>query len=210
MASNSLKRSRLVNSQLATYDDFDDDVVDVKGPAGLSNVLVSRKVSQFINANMKKVKAVSGDDDLPQRAGFGERRRKHESRVLAGAGINTEDNNSDDNEFYKQAEKLRAAKLAAKAETYSFYSRKSAVPSWLEETVDGKREITSQMLKNKGLTRSRNKAKRNPRKNYKRKHQKAVKNRKGQVQPIKIPIGPYGGESSGINDKISRSIRIKN
>jgi hypothetical protein len=68
-------------------------------------------------------KAVSGDDDLPQRAGFGERRRKHESRVLAGAGINTEDNNSDDNDFYKHAEKLRAAKLAAKAETYSFYSR---------------------------------------------------------------------------------------
>jgi hypothetical protein len=42
------------------------------------------------------------------------------------------------------------------------------------------------------------------------KYQKAVKNRKGQVPIIKIPIGPYGGESSGINDKISRSIRIKN
>jgi hypothetical protein len=46
------------HSQLATYDDFDDDVVDVKGPAGLSNVLVSRKVSQFINANMKKLKVL--------------------------------------------------------------------------------------------------------------------------------------------------------
>jgi hypothetical protein len=46
------------HSQLATYDDFDDDVVDVKGPAGLSNVLVSCKVSQFINANMKKLKVL--------------------------------------------------------------------------------------------------------------------------------------------------------
>ncbi|XP_045829414.1 something about silencing protein 10-like [Trifolium pratense] len=207
MASNSLKRPRLVTSQLATYDDFDDDVVDVKGPARLSNVLVSCKVSQFINANKKKFKAVSGDDDLPQRDGFGERRRKYESRVLAGTGITTEDNNSDDNDFYKQVEKLRAAKLAAKAETYS---RKSAGVSWPEETADGKRQINSQMLKNRGLTRSRNKAKRNPRKNYKLKHQKAVKNRKGQVQSIRIPTRPYGGESTGINDKISRSVRFKN
>ncbi|GAU43685.1 hypothetical protein TSUD_254140, partial [Trifolium subterraneum] len=127
--------------------------------------------------------------------------------MLAGAGIKTEDNNSDDNDFYKQAEKLRAAKLAAKAETYS---RRPAVPSWLEESVDGKRQITSQMSKNRGLTRSRNKAKRNPRKNYKLKHQKAVKNRKGQVQSIRIPTRPYGGESCGINDKVSRSIRFKN
>jgi hypothetical protein len=46
------------HSQLATYDDFDDDAVDVNGPAGLSNGLVSSKVSQFVSANLKKLKVL--------------------------------------------------------------------------------------------------------------------------------------------------------
>lgn len=46
------------HSQLATYDDFDDDAVDVKGPAGQSKGL-SRKISQFVNANyLKKPKVL--------------------------------------------------------------------------------------------------------------------------------------------------------
>lgn len=74
---------------------------------------------------------VSGDDDLPKRDDIGERRRKHELRVLSGAGIvsgddvgdgpgtvgNNEDNDVDD--FYKQVEQQRAAKLAAKSEMYA-------------------------------------------------------------------------------------------
>ncbi|XP_061373441.1 protein THALLO isoform X2 [Gastrolobium bilobum] len=225
--SSTVKRLRPVNGQLETYDDFDDDAVDVKGAA--SNGPVSSKVSKFLNANLKKPKVVSGDDDLPKKDDIGERRRKHELRVLAGAGIKTEDDDDDDddqtgdpgtnevademddvesgdseNEFYEQVQQVRAAKLAAKAQTYS---RNTAVP-FLPETVEGKRYISSQMEKNRGLTRTRNKEKKNPRKNYKLKHQKAVKNRKGQVQSIRKPTAPYGGESTGINAGISRSIRF--
>ncbi|KAH1087827.1 hypothetical protein AAZX31_07G191900 [Glycine max] len=226
--SNALKRLRPVNGQLETYDDFNDDTMDANGEARLINGYGSKQVSQFLNANMKKPKVVSGDDDLPKRDDIGERRRKHELRVLAGAGIRTEDDDGDDqmtdlgpnevtdeeddggsgdseNEFYKQVEQLRAAKLAAKAETYSRNTSVSSLP----EIVEGKRHISSQIEKNRGLTRNRNKAKKNPRKNYKLKHQKAVKNRKGQVQSIKRPTAPYGGESSGINAAISRSIRFK-
>ncbi|WVZ26128.1 hypothetical protein V8G54_004672 [Vigna mungo] len=228
-----VKRSRPVNGQLETYDDFNDDTEDVTREGRLINGSSYKKVSQFLNANMKKPKVVSGDDDLPKRDEIGERRRKHELRVLAGAGIKTEDDDDSDrddqmggdlgpdevedaddddvgsgdseNEFYKQVEQLRAAKLAAKAEAYS---RNTSVSSQLE-TVEGKRLISSQMEKNRGLTRNRNKAKKNPRKNYKLKHQKAVKNRKGQVQSIRRPTAPYGGESSGINAAVSRSIRFK-
>lgn len=84
-------------------------------------------------------KVISGDDDLPRRDDIGERRRKHELQVLAGAGVKSEDDLGDEDEleanggadsedseseesadeFYKQVKQQRAAKLAAKAEIYS-------------------------------------------------------------------------------------------
>lgn len=90
------------------------------------------------------LKIASGEDDLPKRDDIGERRRKHELRVLAGAGIEPKDDSDDgigtagvdkdadmddndsgteesEDEFYKQVKEQRAAKLAAKAETYSRY-----------------------------------------------------------------------------------------
>ncbi|KAM1492996.1 hypothetical protein ACFX14_024780 [Malus domestica] len=217
-----------LNGKLESYDDFDDDTVNIEGGVhGLNNGRAS-KLSQLA-ANPNKSKAISGDDDLPRRDDIGERRRKHELRVLAGAGIKSQDDAGDEDgtisddgdvemedsetgdsedDFYEQVKEKRAAKLAAKAE---IYSRSSMVPSLVEtETVDGKRHITYQMEKNRGLTRARKKLIKNPRKKYKLKHQKAVKSRKGQVREVRKPLGPYGGEATGINAGISRSTRFKN
>lgn len=221
-----------VNGQLETLEDFDDDVIELEKfnhRTDLRNgsLLHPLKFSKLVAPQTNKLKVVSGDDDLPKRDDIGERRRKHELRVLAGAGIRTVDDVDDESgalvnegvpevdldgeaesdlEFYKQAELEHAAKVAAKAEMYTRSSKPASLP---ETLVDGKRQISYQMEKNRGLTRARKKLTKNPRKKYKLKHQKAVVRRKGQVQEIRKPTGTYGGEASGINAAISRSIRFK-
>ncbi|KAL2529928.1 Sas10/U3 ribonucleoprotein (Utp) family protein [Forsythia ovata] len=261
-----------MNRQLETLDDFDDEAMEMDGGArGKSNgdASLSRpsKLSQLLALQRNKTKVISGDDDIPKRDDIGERRRKHELRVLAGAGIKSVDDVEDDPsvlssdevadvamesdadsdlEYYKQVEQQHAAKVAAKADKYSrvmiscpwwagdhlslimsptsVHTTHNCVWTQLsphtvesqnfhlcqEETPDGKRHITYQMDKNRGLTRARKKLTKNPRKKYKLKHQKAVVRRKGQVRDIKKPTGPYGGEASGINAGISRSVRFKN
>lgn len=44
---------------LETYDDFNDDTMDANGEARLINGSVSKRVSQFLNANMKKPKVLN-------------------------------------------------------------------------------------------------------------------------------------------------------
>ncbi|CAH9120820.1 unnamed protein product [Cuscuta epithymum] len=235
----SKKRLRPVNGQLATLGDYDDEVMDPVGGShmmsnGNAGMAHSKKFSQLVT-KVNKAKVISGDDDLPKRDDVGERRRKHELRVLAGAGIKSaEDDDNDveedeesaghtsddggadanggetdsDLEFYKQVEKKHSEKVATKQNKYS---RPQLVTSLPEKTADDeKRQITYQIEKNRGLTRHRNKQGKNPRKKYRTKHQDAVKRRKGQVQEIKKPSGPYGGEATGINAARSRSIRFKN
>ncbi|KAL0322744.1 UNVERIFIED_CONTAM: Something about silencing protein 10 [Sesamum angustifolium] len=228
------EHQRPVNGQLETLDDFVDEAMDINLVAnGRSNddanLSHSSKISQQLTLRPNKRKVISGDDDLPKRDDIGERRRKHELRVLAGAGItsvddvegetgnlssdgvadvNGESDSDSDSvlEYYKQVERQHAAKLAAKSEKYS---RKQEVPSLPDTVVDGKRHITHQIEKNRGLTRARKKLTKNPRKKYKLKHKKAEVRRKGQVREIRKPAGPYGGEASGINAGISRSVRFK-
>ncbi|GAB2275266.1 hypothetical protein Dimus_010025, partial [Dionaea muscipula] len=231
-------KPRLLNGRLETHDDFDDDAMDVEGARReVSNgqpVRLSKKLTHLIATKNNKPKVISGDDDLPKRDDLGERRRKHELRVLSGAGIkpdedeedaddrgdddahgslgddtNTQaegDSNVSEDDMYEQVKERRAQKLAMKAMKYS---RHPSVPLVPETTVDGKRQITTQMEKNRGLTRSRRKDKKNPRKNYKTKYKKAQQRHGGQVRKQKRPTGPYGGEASGINISTTHSIRFK-
>lgn len=215
-----LKRSR--NGLLETLEDFDDDVADLSTLKGAKSRDVDglqqpRKLSQLITEagrNAKKPKLISGDDNLPEREDLGDRRKRHEM-LKSGMPPSPDDRPKEEmednpeeseDEFYREVKQKREANLAAKAE---IYSRKPTIPDPEEET-DGKRHITYQMEKNKGLTPHRKKLTKTPRKRYKMKHEKAVKRRKGQVRDVKAPQGPYGGESTGIRTAISRSIRFKN
>ncbi|XP_057854948.2 protein THALLO isoform X1 [Cryptomeria japonica] len=213
-----LKRSR--NGLLDTLEDFDDDVADLttrkEDKSNLDSLQQPRKLSQLVAeaGRTKKPKLVSGDDDLPEKEDLGERRRRHETLSYGKSpspdDVSKKTENDDlegsEDEFYREVKQQRAAKLAAKEETYS---RKPTIVA-PEEELDGKRHITYQMEKNKGLTPHRKKLTKNPRKKYKLKHEKAVIRRKGQVRDIRKPQGPYGGETTGIRTGLSRSVRFKN
>lgn len=229
--------AKTANRHIETLEDYDDDMKLAGKHNGHSEPQKSSKPLQIpsLVSLKEKRKLLAGDDDLPVRDDIGERRRKHELRVLARAGVNLEeeddkegakkgaketvppnDTASDEDEealesedeFYRQVKKQRASKLMAKDQ---LYSRTPTIPnpSLLDIGEDDKRHITYQMEKNRGLTRKRNKLTKNPRKKYKMKHQKAVKRRKGQVPDIRKPSGPYGGEASGVNINVSRSRRLK-
>jgi U3 small nucleolar RNA-associated protein 3 len=74
---------------------------------------------------------------------------------------------------------------------------------------DGKRQITRQIAKNKGLTATKRRELRNPRVKNRLKFKKAVKRRKGAVQPIRSKVELYGGEATGIKTHLKRSTKIK-
>ncbi|XP_021731572.1 something about silencing protein 10-like isoform X2 [Chenopodium quinoa] len=224
-----------IPGKLETTDDYDDDVMALEGATRGSRraSTLSSKLSQIVPAKGNRLKGVSGDDDLPERDDLGERRWKHELRVLARAGIKSKDNDDaeldnepeslggktgngadagdsdeDNNEFadfYNLVKKQKEAKLKLKA---AKFSRNPQDQYELEITADGKRHISMQMEKNRGLTRDRKKQIKNPRKKYKLQHKKAVNSRKGQVREVKRPKLSYEGELTGINPRISRSRRL--
>lgn len=77
-----------------------------------------------------------------------------------------------------------------------------------EEEGDGRRHITRQIEKNKGLTPKRSKLQRNPRVKHRVKFQKAKVRRKGQVREVRTEVTKYAGELSGINARVKKGVKL--
>lgn len=82
---------------------------------------------------------------------------------------------------------------------------KKTVPMITDETVDGARGVSHDILKNKGLTRKRKKGLGNSRVSNRNKYEKSLKKigKKSSVQ-----MGEYAGETTGINAKVKKSVSI--
>mmetsp|Transcript_14524 Transcript_14524/g.25513 ORF Transcript_14524/g.25513 Transcript_14524/m.25513 type:complete len:109 (-) Transcript_14524:3-329(-) len=78
-----------------------------------------------------------------------------------------------------------------------------------EEAEGGKRAITYQIEKNKGLTPHKKKELRNPRVKHRMKFRKAKIRRRGQVREARTEVTRYGGEASGIRTGIKRGIKMR-
>ncbi|KAL8619202.1 hypothetical protein ACOMHN_049984 [Nucella lapillus] len=73
----------------------------------------------------------------------------------------------------------------------------------------GRRAITKEMEKNKGLTAHKKKGLKNPRVKHRKKYRRALIRRKGQVRDYKPPKTAYSGEMTGIRTGIIRSRKLK-
>ncbi|XP_060823121.1 something about silencing protein 10 [Bombus pascuorum] len=73
----------------------------------------------------------------------------------------------------------------------------------------GKRAITYQIAKNKGLMPYRKKEQRNPRVKHRNKYRKAKIRRKGAIREVRKEITRYAGEISGIKASVKKSIKLK-
>lgn len=103
-------------------------------------------------------------------------------------------------------EKFNNGRVGDGGEAYALLEEEEADP-------EGKRSLTYQMQKNKGLTPHRNKLQRNPRKKHRVRYSKAVVKAKsrmgGRSRTIKATgSGGYLGEDTGIRTKVTRSRRF--
>ncbi|XP_012223355.1 something about silencing protein 10 [Linepithema humile] len=73
----------------------------------------------------------------------------------------------------------------------------------------GKRAITYQIAKNRGLTPYRKKELRNPRVKHRNKYRKAKIRRKGAVREVRKELTRYEGEISGIKAGVKKGIKLK-
>jgi len=79
-----------------------------------------------------------------------------------------------------------------------------------KDTADiGRRTITDQILRNRGLTPHRKKEYKNPRVKHRLKYRKAVIRRRGQIRPVRNELTAYAGETSGIRAAVKRGVRLK-
>lgn len=127
---------------------------------------------------------------------------------------NDEKSETDDDEYYDMVaarNKQRKDDKKARAEAHAEAARVGGVVDVQEQIgPDGKRAITYQIEKNKGLTPKRNKESRNPRLKKRKKFEEKKKKLGSIRQQYKggEGRGGYGGELTGIKKNVVKSVKL--
>ena len=136
---------------------------------------------------------------------------KHGRRVSRFGGnidndelIESDGEQFEENETYLAAKRQNAARKKRRKDKYLVKRPVIQAAPLLEEGE--KRRASRKILKNKGLHAHKKKTERNPRVKMRKKFEKKMKARKGQVREMRTgEAAHYGGESSGIRANVSRS-----
>lgn len=111
--------------------------------------------------------------------------------------------------YYQRIDSASRAKKAAREAAYTEAAKQGGIVHEDERVgSDGKRAIGYEIQKNKGLMPKRKKEVRNPRVKKKLKFAEKVK-KLGSIRPVhKSGRGNYGGELTGINRSVVRSVKL--
>ncbi|XP_043677498.1 something about silencing protein 10 [Vespula pensylvanica] len=131
--------------------------------------------------------------------------KKKRQRQMNETSEDKESDNITDDELYEESKLSDKDNEELNVETDN---QENKISEQMED-LGGKRAITYQIAKNKGLTPHRKKEQRNPRVKHRNKYRKAKIRRKGAVREIRKELTRYSGEISGIKASVKKSIKLK-
>lgn len=231
------KKAKATKSAAMDNDDSDfgeEDTLDAKAAAEKAQRKKSLRfyTSQIVQKANKRAGAgrdAGGDMDIPYRERLKDRqarlnaeaeRRGQKHGADLGAGDSDDENDAataaamraDEDEYYDMVSAASGKKKAEKAERKAALAAASAadrVVAVEEVGEDGKRKVSYQIEKNKGLTPRRKKENRNPRVKKRKAYDSKVK-KLGSMKPVYKgePTGGYQGAQSGIKAGLIRSTKF--
>lgn len=181
------KRSLRVNA----FEDFD-DFGDLTAMAERNNDKALNIDELSSASKRRKLQPTANDDDD---AGFNF--DMDESDMMKGM------------QMYADASGKSKKKKAEKTEKYTRPDLMMPEEDWDAIDAGTRRKVGKNIIKNRGLTRARPKDQKNPRVKHRKKYEKALIKRKGQVQEFSGAQSSYGGEKSGIKTNLTKSTKIK-
>ncbi|CAN8065299.1 unnamed protein product [Agarophyton chilense] len=147
--------------------------------------------------NQESKRFASTDEDLVRQEQKKVQGSSNAAKTVDGPGTVLQ---SDDDDEVMQKMLAKKAKKVAKKERKAAAAQPHVYRFKDKTTPDGKRKASSEVVRNKGLTRYRPRNKKTPRTKNRLAYDKAVKRRKGAVREyVGKPGVSYSGEASGIN-----------